>query len=166
MYCDNVPQCMLDKNHSLRLWFVQNGRGRSKEVWTVLASRGVRSGGLWIHRCGQSQSGQPRTLQPNHAGVTQHRGATLSLYLPLKKNWILPFVSILQTFEQRQVTHFQFLSWPDYGVPSSAVSLIDFLGAVKHQQQWAVQALGSQWRGHPLGPPMVVHCSAGIGRTG
>lgn len=71
-----------------------------------------------------------------------------------------------ETFEQRQVTHFQFLSWPDYGVPSSAVSLIDFLGTVKHQQQWAVQAFGTQWRGHPLGPPMVVHCSAGIGRTG
>uniref|UniRef100_A0A671S7B3 Tyrosine-protein phosphatase non-receptor type 9 n=1 Tax=Sinocyclocheilus anshuiensis TaxID=1608454 RepID=A0A671S7B3_9TELE len=67
---------------------------------------------------------------------------------------------------ERQVTHFQFLSWPDYGVPSSALSLIDFLGAVKHQQQWAVQAFGSQWRGHPLDPPMVVHCSAGIGRTG
>uniref|UniRef100_A0A3B4D6X7 Tyrosine-protein phosphatase non-receptor type 9 n=1 Tax=Pygocentrus nattereri TaxID=42514 RepID=A0A3B4D6X7_PYGNA len=71
-----------------------------------------------------------------------------------------------ETCEQRQVTHFQFLSWPDYGVPSSALSLLDFLGAVKRQQKRAVKALGSQWRGHPLGPPMVVHCSAGIGRTG
>ncbi len=87
-----------------------------------------------------------------------------SVYLTLKKSQMSVVFS--QTFEQRQVTHFQFLSWPDYGVPSSALSLIDFLGAVKHQQQWAVQAFGSQWRGHPLGPPMVVHCSAGIGRTG
>ncbi|XP_035391030.1 tyrosine-protein phosphatase non-receptor type 9 [Electrophorus electricus] len=71
-----------------------------------------------------------------------------------------------ETCEQRQVTHFQFLSWPDYGVPSSALCLLDFLGAVKQQQRRAVKALGSQWRGHPLGPPMVVHCSAGIGRTG
>ncbi|KAM6970441.1 tyrosine-protein phosphatase non-receptor type 9 [Aplochiton taeniatus] len=71
-----------------------------------------------------------------------------------------------ETCEQRQVNHFQFLSWPDYGVPSSATTLIDFLGAVKRQQQRAVAALGTQWRGHSLGPPLVVHCSAGIGRTG
>uniref|UniRef100_A0A8C6WVW9 Tyrosine-protein phosphatase non-receptor type 9 n=1 Tax=Neogobius melanostomus TaxID=47308 RepID=A0A8C6WVW9_9GOBI len=71
-----------------------------------------------------------------------------------------------ETCEQRQVSHFQYLSWPDYGVPTSAVTLIDFLGAVKKQQKKMVKALGPQWTGHPLGPPMVVHCSAGIGRTG
>uniref|UniRef100_A0A671V8U4 protein-tyrosine-phosphatase n=1 Tax=Sparus aurata TaxID=8175 RepID=A0A671V8U4_SPAAU len=71
-----------------------------------------------------------------------------------------------ETCEQRQVSHFQYLSWPDYGVPTSAVTLIDFLGAVKRQQRKTVKALGPQWTGHPLGPPMVVHCSAGIGRTG
>lgn len=64
------------------------------------------------------------------------------------------------------MTHFQYLSWPDYGVPTSALTLIDFLGAVKRQQRQAVKGMGPQWRGHPLGPPMVVHCSAGIGRTG
>ncbi|XP_036390945.1 tyrosine-protein phosphatase non-receptor type 9 [Megalops cyprinoides] len=68
--------------------------------------------------------------------------------------------------EQRQVTHFQYLSWPDYGVPTSAITLIDFLGAVKMQQRKALKAMGPQWKGHHGGPPMVVHCSAGIGRTG
>lgn len=78
----------------------------------------------------------------------------------------ITLLSSHQTCEQRQVSHLQYLSWPDYGVPTSAVTLIDFLGAVKRQQRKMVKALGSQWCGHPLGPPMVVHCSAGIGRTG
>ncbi|KAL7980363.1 hypothetical protein Chor_014692 [Crotalus horridus] len=68
--------------------------------------------------------------------------------------------------ERRRVTHFQYVSWPDYGVPSSAATLIDFLGAVKQQQRVAVSALGPRYKGHPGGPPIVVHCSAGIGRTG
>ncbi|XP_025972083.2 tyrosine-protein phosphatase non-receptor type 9 isoform X1 [Dromaius novaehollandiae] len=71
-----------------------------------------------------------------------------------------------ETRERRLVSHFQYLSWPDYGVPSSAATLIDFLGAVKQQQRVAVSALGPRFRGHPGGPPVVVHCSAGIGRTG
>ncbi|KAL2300541.1 hypothetical protein Nmel_013423 [Mimus melanotis] len=71
-----------------------------------------------------------------------------------------------ETRERRLVSHFQYLSWPDYGVPSSATTLIDFLGAVKQQQRVAVSALGPRFKGHPGGPPVVVHCSAGIGRTG
>ncbi|XP_063099512.1 tyrosine-protein phosphatase non-receptor type 9 isoform X2 [Cavia porcellus] len=65
--------------------------------------------------------------------------------------------------EKRQVTHFQFLSWPDYGVPSSAASLIDFLRAVRSQQSLAISSMGTRSKGQP---PIVVHCSAGIGRTG
>ncbi|XP_031199008.1 tyrosine-protein phosphatase non-receptor type 9 isoform X2 [Mastomys coucha] len=68
--------------------------------------------------------------------------------------------------QKRQVTHFQFLSWPDYGVPSSAASLIDFLRVVRNQQSMAVGSLGARSKGQCPEPPIVVHCSAGIGRTG
>lgn len=71
-----------------------------------------------------------------------------------------------QTDETRTVSHWQFTSWPDYGVPSSAMAMINFLQKCREQQAKMVRDLGDTWAGHPRGPPMVVHCSAGIGRTG
>ncbi|XP_036317724.1 tyrosine-protein phosphatase non-receptor type 9 isoform X3 [Rhagoletis pomonella] len=72
----------------------------------------------------------------------------------------------LKTDEIRNVSHWQFTSWPDYGVPSSAMAMLNFLQKVREKQSTMVKALGDTWAGHPRGPPIVVHCSAGIGRTG
>lgn len=72
----------------------------------------------------------------------------------------------LQSNESRQIYHLQFTSWPDYGTPSSAAAFLEFLFKVRACQEEAVSSLGSEWQGHALGPPIVVHCSAGIGRTG
>jgi len=69
----------------------------------------------------------------------------------------------LETGECRSVCHFQFVSWPDYGVPESAFSMLQFLERVREKQE---VTLPEDWDGHELGPPIVVHCSAGIGRTG
>ncbi|XP_022257184.1 tyrosine-protein phosphatase non-receptor type 9-like isoform X2 [Limulus polyphemus] len=66
----------------------------------------------------------------------------------------------------REVSHMQFTSWPDYGVPLSALEMLAFRDKVREQQAQSLLSLGSHWHGHALGPPIVVHCSAGIGRTG
>lgn len=59
-----------------------------------------------------------------------------------------------------------YTGWPDYGVPQSAKALLQFLYLVRQEQSKLVANLGDTWAGHPRGPPIVVHCSAGIGRTG
>ncbi|XP_063697300.1 tyrosine-protein phosphatase non-receptor type 9 isoform X2 [Culicoides brevitarsis] len=71
-----------------------------------------------------------------------------------------------KTDETRHVSHWQFTSWPDYGVPASAMAMLNFLQQVREQQALMVKALGDTWAGHHRGPPIIVHCSAGIGRTG
>ncbi|CDZ98348.1 Protein tyrosine phosphatase, contains fn3 domain [Phaffia rhodozyma] len=58
------------------------------------------------------------------------------------------------------VKHLFFGGWPDRGVPTgedSTMRLIDFIKLAN--------SLNSTSR-DPLGPPILVHCSAGVGRTG
>ncbi|RZF45166.1 hypothetical protein LSTR_LSTR007129 [Laodelphax striatellus] len=55
--------------------------------------------------------------------------------------------------EERDITHMQYLSWPDHGVPDNASAFLAFVSAVRACR------VGMQ-------EPAVVHCSAGIGRTG
>ena len=76
------------------------------------------------------------------------------------------FVTFLQSGERREVCHYLYVSWPDFGVPKSASAMLDFREHVLQRREAAVQSLGTSWTGPPGGPPVVVHCSAGIGRTG
>jgi tyrosine-protein phosphatase non-receptor type 9 len=71
-----------------------------------------------------------------------------------------------QTNETRNLTHFFFTTWPDYGVPQSAKLFLTFIIKVRERQAEMVKNLGDSWTGQTLGPPIIIHCSAGVGRTG
>ncbi|XP_057208083.1 receptor-type tyrosine-protein phosphatase kappa isoform X14 [Triplophysa rosa] len=55
--------------------------------------------------------------------------------------------------EVREVKQFHFTGWPDHGVPYHATGLLSFIRRVKISNP-------------PTAGPIVVHCSAGAGRTG
>ncbi|XP_056432722.1 receptor-type tyrosine-protein phosphatase epsilon-like isoform X4 [Gadus chalcogrammus] len=56
--------------------------------------------------------------------------------------------------QTRTIRHFHFHGWPEIGIPADGKGMIDIIAAVQRQQQQS----GNN--------PIVVHCSAGAGRTG
>ncbi|XP_053100694.1 tyrosine-protein phosphatase non-receptor type 2 isoform X3 [Hemicordylus capensis] len=57
--------------------------------------------------------------------------------------------------ESRIIFHFHYTTWPDFGVPESPASFLNYLFKVRES--------GSL---NPEHGPAVIHCSAGIGRSG
>ncbi|XP_043959727.1 receptor-type tyrosine-protein phosphatase epsilon isoform X1 [Gambusia affinis] len=78
------------------------------------------------------------------------KGDTLCETFSLR-DLVLTFVPEKQT---RTVRHFHFHGWPEIGIPAEGKGMIDIIASVQRQQQ--------QSGNHPI----VVHCSAGAGRTG
>uniref|UniRef100_A0A674EIJ4 protein-tyrosine-phosphatase n=1 Tax=Salmo trutta TaxID=8032 RepID=A0A674EIJ4_SALTR len=56
-----------------------------------------------------------------------------------------------QLGEERSVTHLQYVAWPDHGVPDDPSDFLLFITSVRERTG---------------DTPLMVHCSAGIGRTG
>lgn len=55
--------------------------------------------------------------------------------------------------EEIQVTHYHFLKWMDHDCPRTPEDLIKFVKIVRNERK-------------NISNPLVVHCSAGVGRTG
>ncbi|KAI5610225.1 receptor-type tyrosine-protein phosphatase C isoform X1 [Silurus asotus] len=71
-------------------------------------------------------------------------------------NYIIRHLTMMNRREksaEREVTHIQFTSWPDHGVPSDPGLLLKLRRRVNSFKNF-------------FSGPIVIHCSAGVGRTG
>uniref|UniRef100_A0A673G5K8 protein-tyrosine-phosphatase n=1 Tax=Sinocyclocheilus rhinocerous TaxID=307959 RepID=A0A673G5K8_9TELE len=125
----------------------------------VMTTRVVERGRV---KCGQ--------YWPLEAGRTEDYGYFLvrNVHIEMFQDFKLSYLELFntQTGECREVSHYLYMSWPDFGVPKSASAMLDFRAHVKRRQESSLRTLHPDWTGPPGGPPVVVHCSAGIGRTG
>ncbi|XP_056114429.1 tyrosine-protein phosphatase non-receptor type 6 isoform X1 [Rhinichthys klamathensis goyatoka] len=68
---------------------------------------------------------------------------------------VMELTSTYRKEPARTIWHYQYLSWPDHGVPQEPGGVLSFLEQVNMKQNELTSSA-----------PMVIHCSAGIGRTG
>uniref|UniRef100_A0A4W3JE48 Receptor-type tyrosine-protein phosphatase epsilon n=1 Tax=Callorhinchus milii TaxID=7868 RepID=A0A4W3JE48_CALMI len=68
------------------------------------------------------------------------------------RDFLLTNISVCR--KNRLIRQFHFHDWPEIGIPAEGRGMIDLIAAVQKQQQQT----GNQ--------PIIVHCSAGAGRTG
>ncbi|KAK7464531.1 hypothetical protein BaRGS_00037923, partial [Batillaria attramentaria] len=63
--------------------------------------------------------------------------------------------------KEKMVWHLQYTDWPDHGCPEDTYGFLGFLDEVE-----SVSRLAESEEGSGKKSPVVIHCSAGVGRTG
>lgn len=69
-------------------------------------------------------------------------------------DYILRILDVQLGEQKREVKHFHFLKWPDFGCPANTSLLINFILTVRSYMPYTATG------------PTIIHCSAGVGRTG
>ncbi|XP_076324345.1 tyrosine-protein phosphatase 10D-like isoform X1 [Tachypleus tridentatus] len=91
----------------------------------------------------------PFDTQPVYYGDIEVTVFNESLYT----DWTISEFQVCKNDQSRMVRHFHFTTWPDFGVPSPPQILIKFVRTFRER---VVQD----------NRPILVHCSAGVGRSG
>ncbi|XP_034620455.1 tyrosine-protein phosphatase non-receptor type 14 isoform X3 [Trachemys scripta elegans] len=72
-------------------------------------------------------------------------------------------VKHLLSGQERTVWHLQYTDWPDHGCPEEVQGFLSYLEEIQSVRRHTNSVLDAS---NNCNPPIVVHCSAGVGRTG
>ncbi|XP_034071781.1 receptor-type tyrosine-protein phosphatase eta isoform X8 [Gymnodraco acuticeps] len=129
--------------------------GTVNDFWRMIWEKNVRSL-VMLTRC--NEQGRVKCEQYWVQGTKHFENITVTTTSEIAlEDWTIRDFDIknVKTAETRSVRHFHFTAWPDHGVPQTTELLISFRHLVReHMDQFSRHS------------PTVVHCSAGVGRTG
>ncbi|XP_044047807.1 receptor-type tyrosine-protein phosphatase eta-like isoform X3 [Siniperca chuatsi] len=125
------------------------------EFWRMIWEMNVQTL-VMLTRC--NEQGRVKCEQYWNSGTKRFDNITVTTTSDIPfEDWTIRDFDIknVKTAETRSVRHFHFTAWPDHGVPETTELLISFRHLVReHMNQYSRHS------------PTVVHCSAGVGRTG
>ncbi|KAG2196233.1 hypothetical protein INT47_007660 [Mucor saturninus] len=117
------------------------------------------------HRYWPSEINKVEAFGPTHLTLLSEiefpsKAVTTDGSIPdLEEGYIVRRFQLEQNGEIRMVHHFQYKGWQDFGVPNDPLGTLELVSLVDQEQIKYENMLDN------VGP-MIVHCSAGCGRTG
>ncbi|KNZ48403.1 hypothetical protein VP01_569g11 [Puccinia sorghi] len=105
------------------------------------------------------------TLESSEVGPVQSPGGTSfyrknSLLVELQSSGDAMAQQAGEILSQARVVHYECIAWPDQGVPDSVQPILELIASAK------AAAILDPNDPSPSRSPILVHCSAGVGRTG
>ncbi|MBN3300850.1 PTPRJ phosphatase, partial [Amia calva] len=129
--------------------------GTVNEFWRMIWEKNVHSL-VMLTRC--NEQGRVKCEEYWPSGTKNYGNITVTMTSDISlEDWTLRDFNLknMKTSEIRSLRQFHFTAWPDHGVPETTELLINFRHLVReHMDQYSRNS------------PTVVHCSAGVGRTG
>ncbi|XP_037539109.1 receptor-type tyrosine-protein phosphatase eta [Nematolebias whitei] len=125
------------------------------DFWRMIWEKNVLTL-VMLTRC--NEQGRVKCEQYWDSGTKHYEDITVTTTSEIAlEDWTIRDFDVknVKTTEVRSVRQFHFTAWPDHGVPETTELLISFRHLVReHMNQYSRHS------------PTVVHCSAGVGRTG
>ncbi|XP_048881781.1 tyrosine-protein phosphatase non-receptor type 2-like isoform X2 [Brienomyrus brachyistius] len=159
---DYINASLIVMDEAQRSYILTQGplRNTCGHFWLMIWEQGTKAV-IMLNRIMEKGSEKCAQYWPSVQGCEmsfQDTNFTVKLISEDDKSYYTIRVLELQhmgTGESREIYHFHYTTWPDFGVPESPASFLNFLFKVRESG-----SLETEYG------PSVVHCSAGIGRSG
>lgn len=139
----------------------ETGQKMRAEECSGVLNKKEDGGALFPSMPSQSGSHQQTDTSTSHASEQKREPTTV------RRTFLLKNLAEPQS-APRSIVQLQYIAWPDYHIPETPESLLTMMDIADAAQNAADAELRNsipRGRGSVAGP-MVVHCSAGVGRTG
>ncbi|VDM17449.1 unnamed protein product [Hydatigera taeniaeformis] len=137
---------------------VENGRVKCGQYWPPLETNHGRASSVsTATKCFPpfSVTNVQQTVEANGLYQLSHLQLSKSQGNGTASESTNPTTSFAET---RKIEHYLFLGWPDFDVPKEPRGFLTFLDVINERLRQSSTSLSPS--------PLIVHCSAGIGRTG